>query len=428
MIPTSFVLDRILDRRDVLATLHQLGERGVERGRLAAAGRTGDEDEPLGTADDLAKIVEERRPHAEGRQLEAQRRLVEHPQHQLLAVDRGKRRRAEVEPAGADGDSQPPVLRQPVLGDVHAGEDLEPCADRRRHGGGNVADVVEGAVDAEADAQVVGHPLQVNVARARARGTSQDAIDRPHGRLLRRLVVFFCVVLVGFAPALGLPPIGFHRLAPVRFERFNRYRLRAPVGDGLEHALRVKAIERGHDLVFERDERLDLTSRGETKIVERGQIRRGCDGDLQHRAELLQRYRHVLAGHFLGKRLDGRGTHREPVEARGGHAQLQAQRAEDGVRCGVSQIDQHLAEAPVGIAVVLDGERQLLARDQLPLEQDFAERRARALWRGRLHGASTLCVSGRREPELKCQYTTPKSSEGLDRTLLSRSVPNQDTR
>ena len=79
----------------------------------------------------------------------------------------------------------------------------------------------------------------------------------------------------------------------------------------------------------------------------------------------------MLAGHFLGKRLDGRGTHREPVEARGGHAQLQAQRAEDGVRRRVSQIDQHLAEALARGALFDDRRVQLLGGDELFVKQDL---------------------------------------------------------
>jgi hypothetical protein len=117
----------------------------------------------------------------------------------------------------------------------------------------------------------------------------------------------------------------------------------------------------------------------------------------------------VLAGHLLGERLDGGGTYRKPVEACGGHAKLQAQRAEDGVGRRVSQLDQHLTETPSGIAVVLDGDRQLLARDELPLEQDFAERRPGALRRGRPHGDGSCWVLKWWRSEIKCQYATPRS-------------------
>ena len=45
------VLDRILDGHDVLRRIGDLGECGVERGGLAASGRTGAQDHPEGGPD-----------------------------------------------------------------------------------------------------------------------------------------------------------------------------------------------------------------------------------------------------------------------------------------------------------------------------------------------------------------------------------------
>src|SRR5436309_11219332 len=47
-----------------------------------------------------------RSPHAECRQLEAQRALVEHAKHELFAVDRRKRGGAEIEPRSEEHTSE----------------------------------------------------------------------------------------------------------------------------------------------------------------------------------------------------------------------------------------------------------------------------------------------------------------------------------
>ena len=48
-------LDRVLDRDDVVLGLVDVRERGVERGRLARAGRPGDQDDPVVAPDQLAQ-------------------------------------------------------------------------------------------------------------------------------------------------------------------------------------------------------------------------------------------------------------------------------------------------------------------------------------------------------------------------------------
>ena len=53
------VLDRVLDRHDVLAGFDELRERAVERRRLAAAGRSGDEHHALGLMNDVAVALEQ---------------------------------------------------------------------------------------------------------------------------------------------------------------------------------------------------------------------------------------------------------------------------------------------------------------------------------------------------------------------------------
>ena len=54
----QLVLDRVLDRHDVVLRVVQLLEHGVERGRLAGTGRAGDENHSVRRVDRLLEFVE----------------------------------------------------------------------------------------------------------------------------------------------------------------------------------------------------------------------------------------------------------------------------------------------------------------------------------------------------------------------------------
>ena len=61
----ELVLDRVLDRDDVLLDRVELVERRVERRRLARAGRAGHEHRAVGLAEGLGEALERLRQHAE---------------------------------------------------------------------------------------------------------------------------------------------------------------------------------------------------------------------------------------------------------------------------------------------------------------------------------------------------------------------------
>ncbi len=188
-----------------------------------------------------------------------------------------------------------------------------------------------------------------------ARRAREDAIDGADRRQLGRFVeLLLGRRLIGLAaPAARLTPIGPIRIAPIELNGLEQHGLGRLLRLGVERIRRVEPIERLDDLVLEGDEGLDLTAGGETEIVEREEIVGAGDRHLQHLPDLLQRHREVRARHFLGKRLHRRRADREPVQPRGGHAELDRQRAEHGVGRGEAQIEQHLTEPPVRRALML---------------------------------------------------------------------------
>ncbi len=55
--PVQLILDRVFGRDDLRFGTADLQQRTVQRRRLARAGRTGDQDDAVGVANDLAEFV-----------------------------------------------------------------------------------------------------------------------------------------------------------------------------------------------------------------------------------------------------------------------------------------------------------------------------------------------------------------------------------
>src|SRR4029079_17787599 len=81
----ELVLDRVLDRDDVLLGGIDLLERRVERGRLAAAGRAGDEDDAVALADQTLHGLQILTGEPELLEPEQRRRAVEQTHDDALA-------------------------------------------------------------------------------------------------------------------------------------------------------------------------------------------------------------------------------------------------------------------------------------------------------------------------------------------------------
>ncbi len=179
------VLDRVFDRHDIALVVVDRGERGVERRGLPRTGRTRADDHAVRRADQLLVALECAGSHPELREIEERARLVEQPQHALLAEYRRGRRHADVEVAVEDGDLELAVLRAPALDDVHVRHHLEAADERYGHRGRERHDFVQGAVGADTDAHAALLRLDVYVRRPVVHGPLEDEVDDPHdGRVL----------------------------------------------------------------------------------------------------------------------------------------------------------------------------------------------------------------------------------------------------
>ncbi len=136
----------------------------------------------------------------------------------------------------------------------------------------------------------------------------------------------------------------------------------------------VVAIDRGGDFVFERDDRVDFASGGEPEIVERLEVLRRGHRDGQRGADLRDREGAMAARHLFGKRVDRFRIHGVGVDAEAGEPELNAERAEYGVLRRGPQVDEHLADAPAGTLLLLDGGVEVRFGNELALEKNRAER------------------------------------------------------
>src|SRR5690606_18737100 len=184
------IFDRILDREDLLLRSDDGMEGGVERGGLAASGRTGDEDDPVGPFDQPDETAVGFLVHAELGQREEDAIFVEHAHDDPLAEKHGDDAHAQIHLPAADRELDPAVLRQPLLRDIHVREDLDAAEDRGLESAdlGRQLRGLEDAVDAIANGELVLVRLDVDVARALVDRLDDDLVDEPDdARLLRHL-------------------------------------------------------------------------------------------------------------------------------------------------------------------------------------------------------------------------------------------------
>ena len=126
----ELILDRILDGEDVEVGRVDLGQAGVQRRRLAGAGRAGDEHDAVRALDELVDDHEVIVAEADVGEVEEHARAIEQTDRDALAVDAGRGRDAHVDVLAGDLAADAAVLRQALLGDVEAGHDLDARQDR----------------------------------------------------------------------------------------------------------------------------------------------------------------------------------------------------------------------------------------------------------------------------------------------------------
>src|SRR5215213_49630 len=178
------VLDRVLDGYDVLLRGVQLFECGVERRGLARTCRPRNQGGPVRPAEHgletlVVPLLEAQLPQI---RLDADR--IEQPQHDLLTEGRGQGGDPEVYLLATEFYREAPILGQPLLRDVHLGQQLEPGRYAVLELGRDRHDLPQDAVYPETDRHLARLGLNVDVRGAVTDRVLKYGADKTDYRLL----------------------------------------------------------------------------------------------------------------------------------------------------------------------------------------------------------------------------------------------------
>jgi hypothetical protein len=178
----QLVLDRILDRDDVLFDGIDLGQHRIKRRRLAAAGRPGDEDDAVTLARQPAHGFEIASYQPQFLQAEDVGAAVEQAHDDAFAEGRRQGGDADVDFAAAHAGADAAVLGQAAFGDVHRRHHLDARDQRGMHAAWRREHLDEQAVDAEADRRVALEGFDVDVGGAVLGGLEDDRVHQADDR------------------------------------------------------------------------------------------------------------------------------------------------------------------------------------------------------------------------------------------------------
>src|SRR5208282_774462 len=346
-------LNRVFGGHDVGIRLVQPRNGRVERVGFARSGRPRDQHHAVRLQDGLLEFDQRLRLEAEFGHVEAQVFLVQQPEHDLLAPERGQSGDAEIELLFLAADlhlqHDPAVLRQSLFADVELGHDLEARSygvlqfQRRIH------DQLQNTVNTEADAKFFFVRLHVNVA-----GPALDRIgehqvhELDNGSFVGRLLQFleFEFLLFGLHLDVGAFAGIVHRLHDLLELGFFRSAV------GLLDALDDGAF-RGHD-------RFDVEAGHELDIVHGKDVGGVHHGDGERSADPAERQNLIAFRGFERNQLDHRGIDFKIRKIDGGHAVLAREKVGDILIREETQLHQRRGEPGVRLLLQLGRFFQLL--------------------------------------------------------------------
>ena len=360
----KLVLDRILDGDDLLVGRVDLVEGGVERRGLAGAGRPGDQEHAVGQADDALDRPPVPLLEAEVVERHQDRRPVEDPHDDALAVERGHRRHAEVEPPPLEAHADAAVLGQAPLGDVQLRHDLDARGDRRLEALRRRLGVEEHAVDAVADPEAVLERLDVDVGRVRLDRVLDEEVDQPdHRRVERHVPERGEVLAAGVVSALVV--------ADRLDDLLDRRRARPEV-----------ALDRLEDRGLGGHGQADVDPQRPAQLVDDGRV--GRIGAGHHEDAVLDgEGTEAVLAHVLGRQpLEERRARRELLAADVGDLEVAGESLPHLLRAREAEPDQRVGQMLAGGLTVCLGPRQLSVREEACPGQPSSEGRGMAGFHG----------------------------------------------
>ena len=241
------------------------------------------------------------------------------------------------------------VLGLARFGDIHLGHDLEAGDDRGLDRLGAAHHLVQDAVDAEPNTQVVLLRLDVDVGGAVGDGLLDDVVDELDRRRFDVDVGELVEFLVGTAP------------------RADEHVLSSVLGD------LVVLLDGREDVVLRRDRRLDLAAGDDPEVVEREDVLRVGHRDHEHVVAQLDRHESVARREFLGHDDNGGRLGLALGEIDVLDADLLRHDRQDRALSGVAEIDQNATERAARGTVHLESVVELFLGDDARSHQKLAE-------------------------------------------------------
>jgi hypothetical protein len=354
----ELVFDRVLDRHDVAVYRFDQLDGGIQRGRLAAARRPGDQQQAVRPGQHRLERAEHVVGHAEQVEVEVHALAVEHAEHGLLAQHGGERGDAEVDLAALDDHVQPAVLRLAMLGDVHLGHHLH----ARDHGRMQVAPraqhFAQQPVDAEPHRRMRPARLDVDVAGPLADGLHDQVVDEiDDGAAVGQCVDLAQVDVDG---------------VDLQF-------------DGVVGKIGRDGVDLEALLVHAADHPLDGRPHGEYRshgqpgdpleLVDLFQVLRLGHGDGQHAADVEHGQHAIRFGDVPGHDSDHQRIDHAVAQPHHRQSQLPLDERQDLLLVDKAQIDQRFAQAIVRLRLAEQRRFELFLRDQAGADQVIAEPR-----------------------------------------------------
>ncbi|OIQ70742.1 hypothetical protein GALL_476410 [mine drainage metagenome] len=188
----EFILDRVFDGHDVVAPGVQPRQRRIQGGGFARAGRAGDQHNAVRLGHQRLKAAQHLALHAQRFQTQAAFGFVQQAQHRTLAMGAGDGRHPHIHRPGADAQGDAPVLRQPALGNVKLGHDLQAGNQRRMQRTVGLHHLAQRAIHPKTHAGVAFIGLDVDVAGTVARSLRQQRVQHADDwRVIGRLQQVF---------------------------------------------------------------------------------------------------------------------------------------------------------------------------------------------------------------------------------------------
>ena len=345
--------NRVFGGHDVGIGLVQPRDGRVERVGFARSGRPGDQHHAVGLQNGLLELDQRLLLETELGHIQAEVFLVQQPEHDLLAPQRGQSGDAEIELLFLAADlhlqHDAAVLRQPLFADVELGHDLEPRSDGVLQFQRRIHDQLQNSVNAEADAEFLFVGLHVNVAGAALHRIGEHQVHQlDDGSFVGRLLQFpeFEFLLLVLHLNIGAFAGVVHRL----HDLLELFFFGSPVG--LIDALDDRAF-RGHD-------RFDVKAGHELDIVHGKDVGGIHHGDGERSADAAERQNLIAFRGFEGNQLDHGGVDFKIRKIDGGHAVLAREKVGDILIREETQLHQRRGKPGVRLLLELGRLFQLL--------------------------------------------------------------------